>query len=223
MNRTERNYESLYIVDATLTDDQLESIIEKYAKVVVDQGAQVQGAGRWDKRRLAYDVGGRGEGTYILMYFTAESAAVDELDRLFRIADDVFRHLIVRVDPERVDLSLIAKPQPPAEAPEEVPASEEPTEQPPADEAEPAKPEEDAAPPEEAEASAEPEAEPEPEPEPEAEPEIKPEAEMEPAEEPPAEDTSEEAAAAEEQPPAEEEAEEIPSDEQNTEPEKESE
>lgn len=52
------------------------------------------------------------------MYFTGEPAVARELDRVFRIADDVFRHLIVRVEPEHVDMSRIEQPQPSAESAE---------------------------------------------------------------------------------------------------------
>ena len=84
----------------------------------------MQGAGRWDKRRLAYEVSGRREGTYILMYFSGGANVMGELDRLFRIGDDVFRHLIVRVEPERIDTSRLQRTQPSAEEPAEEPAQE---------------------------------------------------------------------------------------------------
>jgi len=125
VNTTNRNYEALYIVDATLNDEQVESTAAKYSKLITDQDGEVQAAGKWDRRRLAYDVKGHGEGIYILMYFTGESAVPKELDRVMRIADDVIRHIIVRVEPERVDTTHIGQPQPTVEAaPEE--AAEEP-------------------------------------------------------------------------------------------------
>ncbi|OFX13172.1 MAG: 30S ribosomal protein S6 [Armatimonadetes bacterium RBG_16_58_9] len=107
MKNITRNYESLYIVDSTLTDDQVEAIVAKYANVVAEQGGEVQAAGRWDKRRLAYEVAGHRDGIYVLMYFSGEPAVMSELDRLLRIADDVFRHLIVRIEPERIDTARL--------------------------------------------------------------------------------------------------------------------
>ncbi len=116
MNTTKRYYESMYIVDANLTDEQVDSIIAKYSKVVTDQGGEMRAVGRWDKRRLAYEVMGRREGLYILMFFEAEAAVAKELDRIYRISDDVFRHLITRVEPQHVDTSRIEQPAPAAEA-----------------------------------------------------------------------------------------------------------
>ena len=169
MNKITRNYESLYIVDSTLTDDQVEAISAKYANVVTEQGGEVQGSGRWDKRRLAFDVAGRREGIYMLMYFTGEPAVMNELDRLFKIADDVFRHIIVRVEPEHMDLARLEQQRPQAaeaeEAAVEEPAeakAEEPSAEVEADQEVPAEPEAQA----EAVAETAPEPSPEPEPEP---------------------------------------------------------
>lgn len=123
MNTTKRYYESMYIVDANLTDEQVDSIIAKYSKLITDQGGELRAVGRWDKRRLAYEVMGRREGLYILMFFEAEAAVAKELDRIYRISDDVFRHLITRVEPQHVDTSRIEQPTATAEAaPEQAPA-----------------------------------------------------------------------------------------------------
>ena len=90
--------------------------------MVTDQGGELRAAGKWDKRRLAYEISGRREGIYILMYFNGEPAVAAELDRLFRITDEVFRHIIVRVEPEHIDTSRIDHPQPSAAPVAEVPA-----------------------------------------------------------------------------------------------------
>lgn len=126
MNTTKRIYESMYIIDANLTDEQVDAIIAKYTKLIADQGGEVRAVGRWDKRRLAYEIMGRREGLYILMFFEAEPAVSKELDRVYRISDDVFRHLITRVELQHVDTSRIEHPQAVAEAaPVSAPAEEE--------------------------------------------------------------------------------------------------
>jgi len=88
----------MFIVDADIEDEALEAITAKYSKVVTDQGGEVTEIGRWDRGRrpLAYTIAGRREGVYVLMQFVADSKVPAELDRIFRISDDVFRHLVVR-------------------------------------------------------------------------------------------------------------------------------
>lgn len=140
MNTTKRNYESLYIIDSTLADEQTDAIISKFSTLITDQGGEVQAAGRWDRRRLAYEVQGRREGMYILMYFSGEPAVEKELDRVFRISDEVFRHIILRIEPERVDTTRIERPGPsmeqiaPARA-EEAPVQEQAADEAPVEEA----------------------------------------------------------------------------------------
>ena len=93
-----RHYEAMYIVDAELTDEQLEPIMAKYKKVVSDMGGVVGETGKWEqgRRRLAYEINRRREGIYVLMNFEAKADVPAELDRIFKISDDVFRHIIVR-------------------------------------------------------------------------------------------------------------------------------
>lgn len=95
-----RQYEALYIVDAEVTEEDLASIVEKYKKVVTDMGGEVTDAGKWEhgRRRFAYEIAGRREGMYVLMNFTSNSTVPLELDRIFRISDDVFRHMVCRKD-----------------------------------------------------------------------------------------------------------------------------
>ena len=190
MNTTIRNYETLYIVDSTLTDEQTDAIISKYSTLITEQGGEVQAAGKWDRRRLAYEIKGRREGLYILMYFSGEPAAGKELDRVFRISDEVIRHIILRIEPERVDTSRIERPAP---SPEHI------VTEPPAT----------AEPPEAVEVSEAPEAE---EAAPEAQTQEAP-AEETPAEEAPAEEAPAEETPAEETPTEETPAEETPAEE----------
>lgn len=201
MKTTKRIYESMYIVDSSLTDEQVDSIIAKYSNLISDQGGEVKAVGRWDKRRLAYDVMGHRDGLYILMFFESEPEAAKELDRVYRISDDVFRHLITRVEAQHVDTSRIDHPLPSTEA-APVADVEEAIEQPAEAEAPAAEATEEAVPAAEAEAPAA-----------EAAEEAAPAAEAEEAAEAPAEEAAEAPEAeAEETPAAEAEAEEAPAE-----------
>ncbi len=99
-----RHYEAMYIVDADTSDETLETILEKYKKVVTDGGGEVSEAGKYEKGRrpLAYEIKHdnkkKREGLYLMMQFTSESKVPKELDRIFRISDEIIRHIIVRQD-----------------------------------------------------------------------------------------------------------------------------
>ena len=95
-----RRYEAMYIVDTDTPDESLDPVIAKYSKVVTDGGGEVVEAGKWDKGRrpLAYEIAKKRDGLYVLMQFKSDSEVPKELDRIFKINDDVIRHLIVRQD-----------------------------------------------------------------------------------------------------------------------------
>ena len=95
-----RHYEAMYIVTADTSDEALPDVIEKYKKVVTDGGGEVTEADKWEKGRriFAYPIGKKREGIYILMQFQSDSKVPKELDRIFRINDEIIRHIVVRQD-----------------------------------------------------------------------------------------------------------------------------
>jgi len=87
-------YEALYIVAASLTDDEVQKIADNFKGVVEKNGGVVESAGKWDKRKLAYEIKDHKEGNYILMNFDAPTTVPAELSRLLGINDAVIRHRI---------------------------------------------------------------------------------------------------------------------------------
>jgi len=98
MNEKTNKYEALYILRPQLTDAEVSKIADRFKTVITDQGGEVESAGKWDKRRLAYEVQGCKEGTYVLMKFECPTKAPAELNRLLRISDDVIRQIIITVE-----------------------------------------------------------------------------------------------------------------------------
>ncbi|MBC8102442.1 MAG: 30S ribosomal protein S6 [Cytophagales bacterium] len=91
-------YEAVFILDTTQAEEQITTTVEKYSGVVTRSGGVVDDIDRLEPRRLAYVIKERREGLYFVMNFTSEPAAKDELDRIFRISDDVLRYIIVKQD-----------------------------------------------------------------------------------------------------------------------------
>lgn len=93
-----RKYEAFYIVRPDLKDEEVQKIADRFKKVVEDKGGSVEKAGKWDKRKLAYEINGLKDGIYILMNFEAAADVPAELNRLMRISDDVIRHTILKIE-----------------------------------------------------------------------------------------------------------------------------
>lgn len=90
-------YETVFIVDVNLGEENIAAMVEKF-KTLIENNGTVTNVNEWGKRRLAYPINDLMEGYYVLMTFTAAAAIPAELDRIFRITDGVMRSMIVCKD-----------------------------------------------------------------------------------------------------------------------------
>ncbi|MBS4022063.1 MAG: 30S ribosomal protein S6 [Dethiobacter sp.] len=91
-------YETMFILRPELPDEQYDSLVEKFKGILEGQQAEVTNVNRMGKRRLAYEVKKFREGYYVLFNYTGVGKATDELERNYRISDDVIRYLIIKED-----------------------------------------------------------------------------------------------------------------------------
>ena len=92
-----RPYDVMLILEPTLEESAIQAVINRSSDLLQSRGGTVNRVDKWGRRRLAYEIGHRSEGSYVLLEVSAEPPALDELDRTLRLADDVIRHKIVRV------------------------------------------------------------------------------------------------------------------------------
>lgn len=92
-----RDYEVMTIHRPDLAEDDIEAKVGELESYLGEQGASVKGKDLWGKRRFAYEIEHLSEGYYSVVNFQAEAAAVDSLDRMLSLADEVVRHKIVRI------------------------------------------------------------------------------------------------------------------------------
>ena len=92
-------YELMYIVPASFTDEEAGKAEQAVAGMLAKAGATPTNTTRVGKLRLAYPIARQTHGHYVLVRFTAESSALAELNNLLRLSPDiVLRHLILRAD-----------------------------------------------------------------------------------------------------------------------------
>jgi len=91
-------YELMYIVKPELDDQAVQQEIDKVGQLIQTNGGQLKKVTPWGKRRLAYTVKENREGHYVVAEFDLEQAKVQEVERVLKISDTVFRHLLVRQD-----------------------------------------------------------------------------------------------------------------------------
>lgn len=88
-------YEATYIVNTAVTEADLATVVEKYQNQISGNG-EILSLDNWGRRRMAYEIASKREGTYVTMRFKAEAAVAAELDRTMKIDDNIIRALIVR-------------------------------------------------------------------------------------------------------------------------------
>lgn len=126
-----RIYEELFIVRPDAAEEEIDAYIEQVKGVVTSGGGTVDKVDKWGVRKLAYRVGKRSEGFYVLIQFTAGPEAVKEVERRMRVTDMVMKWITVRIDEKLKKLEKRtkqrekrAKRRPPVERP--VPAASAP-------------------------------------------------------------------------------------------------
>ena len=88
-------YEILLLLDAELEDGRQSEVVTRVRELVEKGGGTWDLHDVWGRRKLAYEIGHKGEGTYHLVLFTAAPATLDEISRVLKITDGVMRHLAV--------------------------------------------------------------------------------------------------------------------------------
>jgi small subunit ribosomal protein S6 len=89
-------YEVLLLLDPELAEERQTEVVSRARELVERAGGSWQAHDIWGRRRLAYEIGHKGEGVYHLLTFDCEPAALDEISRVLKITDGVMRHLAVR-------------------------------------------------------------------------------------------------------------------------------
>ena len=94
-----RDYELLYIIKTEVGEEQTQAVIDRYNGILEGEGATVEKVDKWGKRKLAYTIDKKyTDGFYVLVNFKGEANAVDEVDRLMKIDENLLRHMITHVD-----------------------------------------------------------------------------------------------------------------------------
>ena len=105
------SYEVLLMLDPDLAEERQTEIVTRMRELIERSGGTWSTHDAWGRRRLAYEIDHKSEGTYHLVTFAAEPATLEEITRVLKITDGVMRHLAVR----RIEGSRTGAPAAPRE------------------------------------------------------------------------------------------------------------
>ena len=90
-------YESVIIINPNVDEEGIKALVQKFTNLINNDG-KLEKADELGKRRLAYEVKKNKEGYYVVFYFEANTSLISELERNYRITDEVIKFMTVKVD-----------------------------------------------------------------------------------------------------------------------------
>jgi small subunit ribosomal protein S6 len=88
-------YESVVIVNPNLEEESVKNLIKKFSDLINTDG-KVISVEEMGKRKLAYEIKKQKEGFYIVLKFEAKPELIAELERNYRITDEVMKFIVVK-------------------------------------------------------------------------------------------------------------------------------
>jgi len=93
-----RHYETLFVIKPTLTEEEIKTQIDNVKSILEKNGAEIAGTFDWGMRKLAYEIEKNPRGYYYVIYYTAPSSLIKELERNFRYNEEIIRFLNIKYE-----------------------------------------------------------------------------------------------------------------------------
>jgi len=106
-----RNYELALLLKPQLSEEEVQSVVEKVKEIVVSRGGETGKVDFWGRRKLAYPVEKETEGYYLFVSLLLPPEEVREVSRQVRLLPSVLRHILVR-EQEAKEKSAPSKGEP---------------------------------------------------------------------------------------------------------------
>ena len=126
-----RNYENLVIVKPTLTAEEIQAAVKNVEDIITSNGGEIAATDTMGMRKLAYPIEKNERGYYHVISYSVAPAAIAEIERRFRINEDLLRFVTIKYSTNREVTAwngLVEKAKKAAATPakEEAPAEEAP-------------------------------------------------------------------------------------------------
>ena len=88
-------YESVIIINPSVEEEAMKALVQKFADLINTDG-KVEAINEMGKRKLAYEINKKKEGFYFVYDFEAKPELIAELERNYRITDDVMKFIVIK-------------------------------------------------------------------------------------------------------------------------------
>jgi len=91
-------YEGMYIVSATLSDESRKKAFDKITDGITEKGGEIHKIHEQGRKKLAYEIDGKREGYYYVVYFTGSTQSIAELWKEYHLHEDLIRFMTMRAE-----------------------------------------------------------------------------------------------------------------------------
>lgn len=126
-----RKYENLVIVRPTLTAEEIQESLAKIHEIITSNGGEIATTDDMGIRKLAYPINKQERGFFQVIYYSAQPSAIAEIERRFRINEELLRFVTIKYDTNREVAAwndMVKKAQNKSNAPKTQAIAEESTE-----------------------------------------------------------------------------------------------
>lgn len=103
MDTSTQTYESTIIINASLDDAQIESVIGRVQETVTKNGGTITALNKWGRKRLAYPINKKTNGFYVNIEFTSPGSVIGILERSYQLDEMVLRYLTIKLDKKAIE------------------------------------------------------------------------------------------------------------------------
>ena len=96
-----RNYENLVIVKPTLTAEEIQASVKAIEEVITSNGGEIATTDSMGMRKLAYPIDKNERGYFHVIYYSVAPSAINEIERRFRINEELLRFVTIKYDTNR--------------------------------------------------------------------------------------------------------------------------
>ena len=90
-------YESVIIINPSVDEEGIKSLVQKFTDLINTDG-KLEKADELGRKKLAYEIQKNTEGFYVVFYFEANPSLIFELERIYRITDEIIKFMTIKVE-----------------------------------------------------------------------------------------------------------------------------
>jgi len=97
------HYELIFILKPDQSDEEAKASITRIKDIISRNEGEILKEEDWGIRQLAFEMNKQTKGHYILLYFTAKSSVVADLEQNFNVMEETVKYMVTRLEKAQIE------------------------------------------------------------------------------------------------------------------------